>query len=139
MIDLSYKLSDEWNAKATNVDWSGADETTLRYHVYLGDQVFVVNGVDFSARWGWIPLLDFAAALVAVTRGLAAGETELAFEFTESDAHLQFNRQGNNTLITSSYSNATATVPTNELEQAAGLYAECVLNDAINLHTGLKA
>jgi hypothetical protein len=139
VIELSYNLSSSWNAKAQDVDWAGADETTLRYRVFLGDQVFVVNGADFSAKWGWIPLLDFAAGLVAVTRGLAAGETELAFDFTESDAHLQFNRQGSNTLITSSYNNATATIPTNELERAATSFAERVLRDAMSRYPALKA
>lgn len=139
MIELSYNLSSSWNAKAQSVDWAKTDETTLRYRAFLGDQIFVVNGADFSAKWGWIPILDFAAGLVVVARGLAAGETELAFDFTESDAHLQFNRQGSNTLITSSYTNATATVPTNELEQVARSYAERVLKEAMSSHPGLKA
>jgi hypothetical protein len=139
MIEISYNLSSSWNATAQIMDWAKADETTLRYRAFLGDQIFVVNGADFSAKWGWIPLLDFAAGLVAITRGLVAGEAEVAFDFTESDAHLQFNRQGSNTLITSSYSNATATVPMSELEQAASSYAERVLREAISLYPALKA
>ena len=139
MIELAYNLSSSWNAKVQRVDWANADEMTLRYRAFLGDQVFIVNGSDFSAKWGWVPILDFAAGLVAATRGLAAGVTELVFEFTDSDAHLQFNRQGSNTLVTSSYNNAIATVPTNELLQAANSYAERVLRDAISLNPALKA
>jgi hypothetical protein len=139
MIVLSYQLSSEWNARASNIDWSHADETTLRYGAFLGDQTFIVNQTDFSAKWGWVPILDFAACLVEITRGLMKGEAELIFEFTESDAHLQFNRQSDNVLITSNYGSATATVPLRELEQAACSYAERVLIDAINLHPRLKA
>ena len=121
------------------MDWTKADETTLRYQTFLGDQIFVANGADFSAKWGWIPLLDFAAGFVAITRRLVVGEAELVFDFTECDAQLQFNRQGSNTLITSSYNNAMATVPTNELAQAANSYAERILRDAISLYPALKA
>ena len=107
--------------------------------MFLGDQIFVVNSADLSARWGWVPIFDFAASLVAIAKELVAGETEVVFEFTESDAQLQFNRQGDNTLITSSYSNAKATIPMDELQHAARLYAERVCRDAICLHPCLKA
>ena len=48
MIDLSYSLSSSWNERAADIDWGSADETTLRYRAFLGDQIFIVNGVDFS-------------------------------------------------------------------------------------------
>lgn len=139
MIDLSYSLSSSWNERTADVDWASTDETTLRYKAFLGDQVFVVNGVDFSARWGWVPLLDFAACLVRIVRGLEAGESELVFEFTESDAQLRSNRQGNDVLITSSYSNGKATVRLDQLKEAANLHAERVLKEAVNAHPALKS
>jgi hypothetical protein len=139
VITLSYILSADWSAKAANTDWAAADETTLRYGAFMGDQMFTVDSADFSAKWGWVPILDFAASLVKITQGLLADETELVFEFTESDAQLQFNRQGPNVLITSNYSSAKATVLLSELERAASSYAECVLRDALNLHPALKA
>src|SRR5437879_4736572 len=98
MIYLSYKLSDELNAKAPIVDWASADATELRYYVFLGDQIFLVNDADFSARWGWIPILDFAASLVLVAKALELGETHLQFDFTDSDELIYFDRQGQNVL-----------------------------------------
>jgi hypothetical protein len=139
MIELSYSLSSSWNERASGVDWARADETTLRYKVFLGDQLFIVNGVDFSAKWGWVPLLDFAACLVKITEELENGHSEQVFEFTESDAQLQFNRQGDSVLITSNYSNGRATVQMSELKAAANSYAERVLSDAMSLHQGLRA
>jgi hypothetical protein len=139
VIDLSYNLSPAWKESAASTDWSRVDETTLRYKAFLGDQIFVVNGADFSARWGWVPILDFAACLVAIIKGLEAGESELLFEFTESDAQLQFNGQGENVLITASYSKDKATVRFDELKAAVNLYADRVLSEAVNLHPGLKA
>jgi hypothetical protein len=64
MIHLSYRLSDESCAKNALIDWATADEMTLRYYVFFGDQIFVIDGADFSARWGWVTILDFAAGLV---------------------------------------------------------------------------
>jgi len=139
VINLSYSLSGSWNERAEAVDWKTADETTLRYEAFLGDQILIVNGVDFSAKWGWVPLMDFAACLVRIVKGLEAGESELVFEFTESDAQLQFNRQGNNVLITSNYNNGKATVRLDELKKAANLHAERVLNEAMNSYPALKA
>jgi hypothetical protein len=138
MLNLDYELSAEWNAKARNVDWARADEATLRYQALMGNQIFLIGEADFSARWGWVPLLDFAASLVKIAQNLIAGKVESVFEFTESDAQLRFSLRGNNTLITSSYSNARAVVPLAELEKAASLYAERVLRDAIKLYPALE-
>ena len=64
MIALDYALSDERNTRAPVTNWLTADDVALRYYLFRGDQIIIINGVDFSARWGWVPLLDFAAALV---------------------------------------------------------------------------
>jgi hypothetical protein len=139
VIELSYSFASSWNERAAGFSWSSADETTLRFKAFLGDQIFIANGVDFSARWGWVPLMDFAACLVRIINRLETGEPELVFEFTESDAQLQFNRQGNNVLITSNYCNGKAAVELGELRAAAILHADRVLNEAINSHPALKA
>jgi hypothetical protein len=138
MITLGYQFSPSWNRKTEQSDLASADEMTLRYDLFSGDQVFVVDGVDFSAKWGWIPLLDFAACLVKIVSGLEAGESELVFEFTESDAQLQFNRQGSDVLITSNYSDGKATVRLDELKGAVNSHAERLLNEALRAHPALK-
>jgi hypothetical protein len=136
MINLSYTLSPTWNVG--DIDWANADETTLRYRAFLGDQMFFVNEADFSARWGWIPILDFAASFVRITEGLTANNAEARFDFTESDAQLQFHHQGDSVLITSNYSKAQATVAGKELNLAVACYAGSVLKDALNVHPELK-
>jgi hypothetical protein len=138
MINLSYRLAADWNEKAEGVDWATASETELRYGAFMGDQIFVIDGADFSAKWGWVPILDFATSLVKIIQGLHAHESELLFEFTESDAQIQFNRQADRVLVTSNYSTAKATTPLGELDKAAASYAERVLRDAINLHPTLN-
>lgn len=82
---LDFQLSADWNAKAAHHDLAIADESTLRYDVLLGDLILQINGVDFSAPWGWIPLLDLANGLKVMCDELLTGEPETVFEFTESD------------------------------------------------------
>jgi hypothetical protein len=65
-IIFDYKLSSEWNRRTQTVDLRGADEMTLRYDCFLGDVVFSVDEADFSARWDWVPVFDFALSLRAI-------------------------------------------------------------------------
>jgi hypothetical protein len=107
MITLDYELSPDWNRRTTKIDLRSADEMTLRYDCFLGDVVFVVDGADFSARWGWVPVLDFALGLRAIASGLVSKAQEL-FEFTESDAVIEFRRQGDLLRIEAGYASAAA-------------------------------
>jgi hypothetical protein len=102
-MNLDLQLSTYWNAKAAHHDLAAADESVLRYDVLLGDLILQINGVDFSARWGWIPLLDLAYSLKDMCDEILTGEPEAAFEFTESDAWLRFSRRGDAVEISASY------------------------------------
>ena len=138
MIRLDYRLSDEWRNKAATFDWVTADETSLRYRALTGDQIFVIGDVDFSAPWGWVPLLDFAAGLVAIARRLREGAPECAFEFTESDAKLEFSaRDGAASLRSNYYPGQTAVVSVDDLDEAARAYAARLLREAISLYPAL--
>ncbi len=64
---------------------------------------------------------------------------ELTFEFTESDAQLQFNRQDKNIFISSNYCDVKSTVSLIEFNDAVTSYAEHVLNEALNAYPALKA
>jgi hypothetical protein len=67
--------------------------------------------VDLSAKWGWIPLIDFAVALWKIAEALAASDGSEMFEFTESDATLQFERRGDEMIIRGSYATEEITLP----------------------------
>lgn len=138
MIHLSYRLSDESCAKNALIDWATADEMTLRYYLFFDDQIFVIDEADFSARWGWVTILDFAAGLVWVAEKLASGETEVQCDFTESDALIEFNRQDQRVLISTDYTTGRAEVGLDELRNAAESYARMVFEDATALYPPLK-
>ena len=114
MIQIDFELSAAWSTVETRI-LIAADEAALRYDVLLGDLVFVVNEVDFSTRWGWIPLLDLAYCLKRIADNLVTGESCGYFEFTESEAWLQFKRQRDGVEVAASYAAGTARVDFNEI------------------------
>ena len=91
-MHLDYRLSEDWDENST--DLAAADETDLRYYAATGDIIFRKDQTDLSARWGWIPLIDFALALREIAEALAVTEGSETFEFTESEATLRFDRRG---------------------------------------------
>jgi hypothetical protein len=105
---LDYRLSEDWDENSS--DLAAADETELRYYAATGDVIVRSDQTDLSARWGWIPLIDFALALRKITDTLTIEEGREAFEFTESDATLQFDRHGQEMTISGSYAAGEITV-----------------------------
>jgi hypothetical protein len=106
--------------------------------VFLGDQIFLVDDADFSARWGWVTILDFAADIVFATAKLALGETNADVSFTENEALKGFSRQGQSVAISSTYTAVRAEVRLDELQSAAHSYARMMFEDATALHPPLK-
>lgn len=137
MIELAYRLSDAWAAEWQDIDLAHADETTLRYRAFLGDVTFRANGADFSAPWGWIPLLDFSACLFTIVQEATNDNSESVFEFTESDAQIKFNRQGDWLRVWCNYSNDQAVVPFLEMLDTAKSFSRNMLYDLTNSYPDL--
>lgn len=114
MVKLDYQLSPGWNEKTGSIDLSRADESTLLYNAFLGDVIFTADGADFSARWDWVPILDFARNFFLVVNELA-NEPQLAYEFTESDAAINLKKVNSEVIVSSTYAAGTAKVPYEEL------------------------
>ncbi len=100
-MHLDYRLSEKWDKDST--DLSTVTETDLRYYVAPGDIILRAEQTDLSANWGWIPLIDFALALREIAEALAIADGSETFEFTESEATLEFKRQGQKVAISGSY------------------------------------
>jgi hypothetical protein len=121
MVTLDYKLSTDWNPH--ELDLRTADEMTLRYDAFPGDVVFRVDDADFSAQWGWVPILDFALALRTIAERLEGHDRE-RFEFTESGATIDFRRDAGPIEISTSYAGAIARTPLFELSNAVETFIE---------------
>ena len=79
MIKLEYGLDPSWDRTPADRDLSTADDSELHYDLFLGDVVIQIDGVDFSARWGWVPVLDFAICFGACVLALR-NEIETTFD-----------------------------------------------------------
>ena len=108
-MHLDYRLSEEWDEDT--MDLSTVAEADLRYYVAPGDIILRADQTDLSAIWGWIPLIDFALALREIAEALAVAEGNETFEFTESEAALNFERQGQEVVISGSYAPGELIVP----------------------------
>jgi hypothetical protein len=118
-MHLDYRLNED-----RETDWSSVTEEDLRYRVALGNLVFHVGEKDFSADWGWIPLVDLAASFAEIVRKLEGGSASETFEFTESDAWVRFQRKGEKVLVSTSYGDGVAEIALHSASAAVKSFRE---------------
>jgi len=132
---MDFRLSEGWDEDFP--DMATVEETDLRYYVAQGDLVLGTEQADLSADWGWIPLVDFALALREIGDALAEAEGSETFEFTESEATLQFDRVGDKVLITSSYAPGEVTVPFSDFREQVNKFAQRLDKELLHRHPEL--
>jgi hypothetical protein len=114
-MKLDFRLTEPIN---NTQSWSQADEEDFRYRVALGDLILEIGSKNFGTNWGWVPLIDLAAAFRQIARKLQhPGRTE-TFEFTESESWLRFSRHGDRVIVAASYSPDEAQVEYSRFVQA---------------------
>jgi hypothetical protein len=121
-MHFDYRLSEDWDENST--DLAAADETDLRYYAATGDIILRTDQTDLSTRWGWIPLIDFALAMRKTGEALAVREGSETFEFTESEAKLQFDRRGQEMTIRGNYAPGEITIPFTAFVEKATDFAQ---------------
>lgn len=133
MLQIDFTFSDAWNG---TIDYSRAgewDEIDVRYGAALGNLILVVNGVDGSALWGWIPIVDLAVSLDDIREQLAnrvAGSE--VFELTESDATITFERAGDDVRLTTSSAPCSEMISFEELKGAISEFRGKVFREAVS-------
>jgi hypothetical protein len=109
-MQLDYRLSENWDSDAAFL--LAADEMDFRYYAFAGDIVLRDAQTDLSTHWEWVPLVDFAVGLRDISAAIEAGIVPARkFEFTESDATLEFERHGADVNIRSSYAPGEIVLP----------------------------
>lgn len=97
------------------------------------------NGYDFTADWGWVPLIDFAASMVNIIEELSQSEVgKSIFEFTESDATITFEKLGKELRITCTYAPGQITVPFASFEDAVRNFTARLRKDQVTRHPPLR-
>jgi hypothetical protein len=139
MIEIDYELSPSDSFDQMRVEPSTASDAHLRYDFFLGDLVLRVDGVDLSARWRWIPLLDVAACLYLILQELESGKQQAIFDFTESSETIQFERGPRGEVcISSSYASGRGCVDIAAFKAAVLDFSRRVLLDAFNKYPSLR-
>lgn len=128
-MHLGYRLNED-----RETDWLSVTEEDLRYRVALGSLVFHVGDRDFSADWGWIPLIDLAASFAEIIRKLESGSPSETFEFTESDAWVRFERKGDKVLVSTSYGEGVGEIALHSASQAVNSFRERLRSDLVSKH-----
>jgi len=126
---LDYRLNEDAES-----DWAAATEEDLRYRLALGNLIFHVGNKDFSADWGWIPLIDLAASFAEIVRKMESGSASETFEFTESDAWIRFERKVDKVLVSASYGDATGQTSLPSLAEATESFRERLRADLAEKH-----
>lgn len=118
-------------------DYSTVSEDFLHYSAFPGDIIFTSEDVDFSARWGWVPILDFAICWYRLAMNICK-ETSQQFGFTESAAFIRMQTLDKRTvLITTSYAQGSISIAVDELQRHARTFLAktildlCVINPTL--------
>jgi hypothetical protein len=128
-MHLDYRLNED-----RETDWSSVTEEDLRYRVVLGNLVFHVGDKDFSADWGWIPMVDLAASFAEIVRKLEGGSASETFEFTESDAWVRFERKGEKVLVSTSYGEGVGEIALHSASEAIKSFRERLRSELVRQH-----
>jgi len=94
------------------------DETDLLWRTFMSRVVIKGQDADLSPEWGWTPALNIAIRMSEIANALENNESA-EYEFTESDATLNFSRSGDTVKITSNYAEGAIEVKLGEFQTAA--------------------
>lgn len=130
MVKIDFEI--EFETSLTNNDGKDFTETDIDFSIFLGNVIFVVDGCDFSARWHWVPVVGFLRCFADIIKRLEAEEGVQAFQFTESEAEILFERSNlkNNLIaISANYVECRATTTLIELKEAFRVFRDGVVRD----------
>ena len=134
-IEIDYRLSPRWS-HTQPVTCDDIQSGQLHYELFLGDITFRIEGADFSATWGWIPVLDFALQLYAIAEELPIVRSR-SFRFTESDAQIMFSVDRQYVRVDSNYGTGRGVVAYHEFRQAMESFARRVVSELDDRCPGL--
>jgi hypothetical protein len=84
------------------IELPAAPGVELLYSCFVGNVALRVGGIDFSANFGWIPLLHVANNLDLILHRLTVDETK-TYYFTESEDWISFSERGGSVELRCSY------------------------------------
>jgi hypothetical protein len=127
-VVLDYRLAPNWKSKMPRKNWTDLSREEVAYYSFVGSIVFRVGVEDFSADWGWIPLVDFGLVLDAALEDLPRSH-EYTIEFTDSDHFIRMEIDGTKVMVASSYAHGRGRAGLTDLRAAVDRYMRRLLNE----------
>lgn len=128
MIKLDYLLPADELSKVEARDLRQVTAAELDYYLFRGNIYFTVDGNNFDADWGWVPIIEFASQLFLLTKRLPKTFAE-TFEFTESGETIGLSLAQEIVTISPSYVTASATAVYPELQTETTMFVQRVLQE----------
>jgi hypothetical protein len=115
-----------------------ASENDLRYNHLLGNLVFQTPEHKLVMNWGWIPLLDFAICVNAISKNLCQStKSREIFDFTEADKKLDFERSHDRVYIRGSFSDTELDLDFSVFQKGVDQFYASLLNEIISKRKGM--
>lgn len=141
MISLDFANIEPWSYEFLG-DSKRNHPYQIYFHVFFGNQIFVVNGVEFTGDY---PVLGFARELKKIALELSYGKdfNDYYDPENEQQCFLRFSRMDNNVEITLRNTRdhqvlAKATVPIEELVSSSIIYLDRAFNHFAEICPELK-
>jgi len=131
MISFGYRLTDP----ATLQGWEHghdvgtAAKSELWWSGFPGDVSISVGADEISTRFGWVPLLHFAASIVGITEELSPPGSSAVYSFTEADEQLRFDRGRELIQISASFTPEVVSTSLPDLSLAARGFAARLVDE----------
>jgi hypothetical protein len=126
-VDYRSDAASHRNAQRLRVE--DISRFALSTSIFTGDQIFLIDGHDFSFVGYNIPLLEFARALVLSIDELQDGADQALSHPLDIDERLAFSRTNSSVTLSSTLTGDTSLVSMDELSQAIRNYGRRVLSD----------
>lgn len=139
-IQLSFRYSPASPERQDPHLLEGADLEDLLYKYFLGDIYFTIDDAQFDADWDWVPIVDFAICLRAVSKNLSksGGGSKETFEFTESEAAIDFRRIDDEIEVSTNYASGTGTAQLTEFDEVTKRFARQVYRELVSENEHLE-
>jgi hypothetical protein len=131
-IEIGFRLSKDGCPKDGTRDLATVSEMDLRYDLFLGDLWLRVDGMDFSAPWNWIPILDAAVSFRRIVDDFEHGKDRAVFEFTESNHEIRFERERDQRIcVTTTFADGEGRVTLSDLRSSVHTFFSRILEEAV--------
>lgn len=133
------KILFDYTLRKTRDGQNNSDHLTqdVVQNLCCGDVIIADENADISARFGWIPLIDFMLVVSGILSTIDVNDCEY-YEFTESTDVIIFKHEGIRIRIIPSYSDEVVVADIDTLKESLRKMAISLFSDAEKQYIGIQ-